>query len=308
MPLDRIKPRGLRAGDRVAVVAPSGAVDADRLEIGLQAVRALGLEPVVFPHVLDRDLYMAGSDRSRLEDLNRAFENPDTKAVFCARGGAGALRLLGGLDRLRLREARKILLGCSDITVLLQFFWRQCGLVGFHGPMVAGDFARGLVDGESLRQLFEDHRAPLILRADFDVLRSGRARGPLVGGCLSLIVALEGTRYSLDARGCVLFLEDLATRPYQIERMLTHLKLSGKLEGARAIVFGEMKDCGAPPGVSYTLKDVIARALEDIKVPVVLGFPSGHVTQAGRTLPIGVEVTLDTDAGTLTIEEEAVDS
>src|SRR5688572_24613648 len=126
MPLARIKPRGLSAGDRVAVVAPSGAVDADKLEIGLQAVRALGLEPVVSSHALDRDLYMAGSDRARLEDLNRAFEDPDIKAVFCARGGAGASRLLGGLDRARLREARKILLGCSDITALLQFLWRQC--------------------------------------------------------------------------------------------------------------------------------------------------------------------------------------
>lgn len=307
MAVQAIKPPGLRPGDRVAVVAPAGAVDRELLDRGLESLRGFGLQPVCSAHLFDQHFYMAGSDEARAADLQTAFRQPDIKAVFCARGGAGMLRLLPRLDPLVFRDRPKIFLASSDVTSFLLYLYQKCGVVAFHGPMVAGDFARGRVDPESFGQLFSGAQPQLVMNHPFEVLRPGRARGVLTGGCLSLIAAMEGTPYAVDAAGSILFLEDIAARPYQVERMLTQLKIAGKLQAARALLFGEMKQCQAPEGVAYTLSDLIRSVVDDLPVPVIMGFPSGHTTGMNRTLPLGVEASLDTAQGTLTIEEKPVE-
>jgi muramoyltetrapeptide carboxypeptidase len=188
----------------------------------------------------------------------------------------------------------KPFIGYSDNTTLLTWF-ADNGLVTFHGPMVIKDFgADGGVDPASwmavlgsasgYESVFADQVEPLV---------PGRAEGTLYGGCLSLLVASLGTPHEIKTEGTILFLEDMNEKPYQIDRMLMQLKLAGKLEGVRGILFGEMLDCFQPNGQDYTLQQVVLRVLSDSKIPIAYGFPSGHVRSANRVLPLGVKATLE---------------
>ncbi len=311
MPHDILKPPPLRRGDAVGIVAPASNLQWEMLKAGIASLQRLGYQVVLGDSVFDQDLYFSGSAEARARDLMQMFERSDVQAIVCARGGYGSNYLLPLLDIDIIRRHPKILVGYSDITSLLTWIHDETGLVTFHGPMATKDFAHE--DGVALEAWFNavEGSGPLVIdsnSASLQTLVGGETEGVLYGGCLSILAASLGTPYEIETGGTILFLEDIAAKPYQIDRMLVQMKYAGAFEGVRGIVFGEMLDCLQPGGQSYSLEEVIVRVLGDLKVPIVFGLPSGHVTRNNVTLPFGVRASLQAhpDSAGLTILEPAV--
>ncbi len=296
-PNPRIKPRALRPGEKVGIVAPASNVNREMLEAGCDRLRRAGYEPFYFQSILERDLYFAGSPQRRARELEDMFARNDIRAIVCARGGYGSNYLPLALDPIKIVSHPKILVGYSDITTLVCCIADSANFVTFHGPMAAKDFA--VADGVDM----ESWQNALGGAADWQIaegsgakpLVPGQAEGILYGGCLSMLVASLGTQHEIRTAGTILFIEDVATKPYQIDRMLMQLKLAGKLKDVRALVFGEMLDCRQSPDQDYTLEEVVLRVVEDLRIPVAFGLRSGHVSRANITLPIGVQARLTVD-------------
>ncbi len=291
-------PAPLRAGDKVGVIAPASPIDPARLDAGCAALRRMGFEPVYGESILDQDLYFAGSHERRTRELQHMFLRDDVRAIVCARGGYGCNYLLPEIDIEMIRRYPKIFVGYSDVTTLLAHFTDAADLVTFHGPMVTKDFA--LDDGVHLPSWQAAMAGePYALTSDalcgFKPLLPGHATGVLYGGCLSMLAASLGTPYEVRTEGSILFLEDVAAKPYQVDRMLMQLRLAGKLAGVRGLVFGEMLDCAQPGGQSYSLEEVVTRVVADLGVPVAYGLRSGHVTRENVTLALGAPAELDVD-------------
>lgn len=298
----------IRRGDAVGVVAPSGVVQESRLRAGIGVLETLGLRVVVGDSVLARRAYLAGSDAERRADLQRMLDDPGIHAVFCARGGFGSQRLVPSLDLSAVRRAPKPLIGYSDATALLAAL-AGAGVVAIHGPMVAADMARGLTArslGHLERLLCDpgyrwEAEAPV-------VVRPGRARGRLAGGCLSVLVTLLGTPWAPDLDGSVVFLEDVHEWPYRLDRLLTQLRQSGSLDRVAGVVLSTMEACRTLDGVCAV--DVVRDAFADAPYPVALGLPAGHAVAdtdvENLALSFGVQVELDADAGRLVALEPAV--
>jgi muramoyltetrapeptide carboxypeptidase len=257
----------------------------------------MGYNPVFDDSIFDRDLYFAGSAERRARELESMFVRTDVKAIVCARGGYGANYLLPLLDIKKIAANPKIFVGYSDLTSLLTYFCDTTGIVTFHGPMVAKDFAKSDgIDAASWHFALEGtKRWPLDFGADSGVrsLVQGSAEGVLYGGCLSMLAESLGTPYEIRTEGTILFMEDVAAKPYQIDRMLMHLKLAGKLNAVRGIIFGEMLGCTQSPTQGYTLEDVVMRVVGNLGIPVAYGVRSGHVSKGNITLPIGVSAVLN---------------
>jgi muramoyltetrapeptide carboxypeptidase len=238
------------------------------------------------------------------------FVRDDVRAILCARGGYGANYLLQAVDLEKIRAHPKIFVGYSDITTLLTYFRDVAGFTTFHGPMVAKDWLHE--DGVDL----PSWQAAVSKSASWDVpigedvsgLVDGEGEGVLYGGCLSILVASLGTLYEIKTANTILFLEDLAAKPFQIDRMLMQLKLAGCLDEVRGIIFGQMLDCVQTANQGYTLQEVITRIVGDLGIPVVFGVTSGHVTSGNITLPLGVQAKLTVRSGqvALKILESAV--
>ena len=295
---ERIRPAALRPGDTVGIIAPSGAIDGDALEAGCDWLLRKGLQPYYLPSVLDRDLYFAGSTARRLEEFHQMFARPEVKAIICARGGYGCNSLLPRLDLDLVRSNPKLFCGCSDVTTLLTYLCDAAGMVAFHGPMLNVDIRPDGVDDASwaaaLMSSESYHRE--FAAEEVQTLVPGSAEGVLYGGCLSLLCASLGTPYEIETRGTILFLEDLAEPAFRIDRMLMHLRLAGKFDGVRGLIFGEMLNCGPRNGGDYTLQEVVTRVVGDLGIPVAYGLPSGHVSRGNITLPFGVRATLSAAA------------
>ena len=302
------KPARIRSGDVVGVVAPSGVVAEDRLGAGVRVLESLGLRVVAGEFVLARQAYLAGSDAERGADLQRMLDDPTIRAVFCARGGYGAQRIVPTLDLAAVRRQPKPVVGYSDATALIAALVRA-GVVGIHGPMVAVDLARGL-SPRSLAHLERVLSDPSYLW-EVEVplsIRPGRATGRLLGGTLSVLATMLGTPYAPDLDGAVLFLEDVHEWPYRLDRLLTQLRQSGKLDRVAGVVFGTMASCRTLDGVSPV--EVIRDAFAGAPYPVGFGLPAGHdpadTGVENLALPLGVEVALDVDRGRLAALEPAV--
>lgn len=290
----RLKPPALHAGDSVGIVAPASNICELDLQSGCKALRRAGYHPVYFDSILNKDLYFAGSVERRARELEEMFERDDVRAIICARGGYGANYLLEKLNLKKITAHPKIFVGYSDITSLLTHFVDAGNLLTFHGPMATKDWTHDDgVDMPSWQQALTSSSGwDVPLGVDAHGLSDGEAEGILYGGCLSLLVASLGTPYEIKTAGTILFLEDVATKPFQIDRMLMQLKLAGHLDQVRGIVFGEMLDCVQTANQGYTLEEVIVRIVGSLGVPVAFGLHSGHVTSRNITLPFGVKAGL----------------
>ena len=301
--LATIKCAALRKGAKIGVVAPAGCVDNESLFAGVEAIRSEGFEVELAPRILDQKGYLAGDDEQRARDLEAFFCRRDLDAILCARGGFGSVQLLTHLNTA-IRAHPKIFAGYSDVTILLNWLFQRCGMVTFHAPMVAMDLARGL--SQRSRDFFwgtltGERRTWKIELGE--TISSGKAEADMLGGCLSVLVTTLGTPYEVDTVGKLLFLEDVGEKPYRVERMLTHLKMAGKLEGLAGLVFGDFTECDGegPRGV----RQIIAELFHKAPYPVVMGMPAGH-GQENLTLPFGVKMGLDGNAGTLSLLESPV--
>ncbi|MFG2835606.1 LD-carboxypeptidase [Streptomyces zaomyceticus] len=302
------RPHRLRPGARVAVVAPSGPVPEERLRAGLDILRSWDLDPVVAPHVLDTHPtlgHLAGADRARARDLTEAWCDPEVSAVICARGGFGAQRMVDLVDWRAIREAGpKVFVGYSDITALHEAFALRAGYATLHGPMVAaGTFLSDPRTRESLRAtLFEPESVRTLGLETARALAPGRARGVTLGGCVSLFAADLGTPYGRpSARGGLLLLEDVGEEPYRLDRILTQLLRSGRLDGVAGIGLGSWSECGPYEEV----RAVLADRLGGLGVPVVEEMGFGH-SETALTMPLGVSGVLDAESGTLTLDVPAL--
>jgi muramoyltetrapeptide carboxypeptidase len=303
-----VYPRALQAGDRVRVVAPARPGDA-RLERGIELLESFGLVVELGAHVYDSYGYLAGTDADRLEDLNAAFRDPGVRCVFGARGGYGTQRIIDGLDVEAVRRDPKIFIGFSDLTCLHGKLWRAAGLVSFYGPLATWSDARTGPDSvESLRKALMTTE-PILLTRDPDEPSaavkiagnaSGTATGPLLGGNLTLVETGLGTGDFPSLEGAIFLFEDTGEAPYSYDRMLTQLLRSGALDGIAGVAIGQFDLANGAAG-EWTAAQAVSDRLEDLGVPVLGGLRIGH-GQGQLTVPLGARATIDTSAGTLTLE------
>ena len=301
---DTLRPRALRPGDLVMLVSPSGPPRRELVERGTELLESWGLRTAIGPNAYQRHGYLAGRDAQRLADLNAAFADPGVRGVLCTRGGYGAQRVVDGLDMAVVRADPKVVLGFSDITGLQFALWRGARLPSIHGPGVAWrDDRTPAASAESLRAALMTTE-PVVIKVDpadetAGVSVPGAAHGILLGGNLSLIAASVGTQDMPDLTGAVLLIEDVGEPPYKVDRMLTHLRRAGVLRGLAGVAVGQFTDCADDWPV--TIVDILRDRLDDLGVPVLGGLPIGH-GPGQLTVPLGVPATLDTAAGTLTVD------
>jgi muramoyltetrapeptide carboxypeptidase len=302
------KPRALRPGDRVAVIAPASRCAPEAFDAGVVELRALGFDPVYEDSVFDQHGgYLAGTAEVRAAAFRAAWQDPSIAALFAARGGYGSVHLLPLLEDLP-SSPPKAFVGYSDSTSLLSWLTLQRGIVSFHGPMLEARLARGEdgYDRDTFRRcLCRAEPVGPITSPHLEVLRPGEASGILVGGTLTQLAASLGTPYAFDPPdGCILFLEDIAERPYRLDRLFTQLRFGGVIGRAAALVFGEMTRCEEPGGIP-TIRTVLLELTRGFRGPVLFGLPSGHTTGATLTLPLGTRARVLAGASPALIVDEA---
>jgi muramoyltetrapeptide carboxypeptidase len=289
------KPPALRPGATLAVVSPASTPKQDLVKRGIAELEAIGYGIKLGRYALaNGPLYYAGSVAERVEDLHAAFADDAIDGIICTRGGWGSAELLPHLDRKLIRANPKAFIGYSDHTSLHSWLQNEANLTSFYAPMVASDFGReDGVDLTSWRNVFGGESGWSLGASDgLRVIKPGLAEGRLLGGCISILAAGLGTPFAPQLAGSVLFLEDIGTKPYQWDRMLLHLRYSGRLEDVRGIVFGNMEQCVAMEEQEL-LERAIVHGLRDFAGPVAIGLQCGHVHGANRALPLGVAVRLD---------------
>lgn len=304
------KPRALAPGDRIAIVAPASAFAEDEFHAGVAELTRLGFVPVHETTVFERRRYTAGTPQVRADALRRAWADPDVAGIMAVRGGYGSVQLLPLLQPSDFAGPAKVFIAYSDNTSLLTWLTLTCGVVTFHGPMLAGRLARGetAYDRDTLlRSVARAAPAGRITHPAIEVLRQGEASGMLIGGTMTQLAASLGTPYAFDPpEGCVLFLDEIGERPYRIDRLLTQLRLAGILDRAGALVFNEMPGCDEPSGAPR-IREVVADLTADFAGPILFGLPSGHTASVMLTIPFGVTARVDTGPTPgLIIEEAAV--
>lgn len=302
--MELLKPVPLRKGQKIGVLAPAGSVRDEQLSAGVDALLRAGFNVELAQGIRERKGYLAGDKERRAKALQDFFQREDIGAIFCARGGFGSIQLLPLLDVEAIRFRPKIFVGYSDVSILLNWFLQKCGMVTFHGPMVAMDVARGL-EGRSKDffwgTLLGEKRQWQVEVAER--IRPGIVEAEMMGGCLSTIVTTLGTPYEIKTTGKILFLEDIGEQSYRIERMLTHLQMAGKLKGIAGLVFGDFTNCEGEG--ERGLKEIIAELFHDAPYPVVAGLTAGHGDE-NLLLPFGVKMVLDSRAGILSLLESPV--
>ena len=310
------KPKQLKTGDTVGVIAPASGVSDEDFEKALQNLTDLGLKTKIGKYVRANNGFLAGTDRQRLEDLHWAFADKEIKAVWCVRGGYGVTRLLPAVNFNLIKRNPKIFIGYSDITALHISIYQNCGLATFHGPVAAStfsDYTKNHIAGVLMQpsapykiEISPENTAKESSLFKTEVVTSGKMRGKLVGGNLSLITALAGTPFGLrNTRGKILFLEDVNEQPYRVDRMLTQLRQNIDLKQLAGIALGVFAECEARDENSQTLIEVVKDRLGDLKIPVIYGLSFGHIRDQ-FTLPIGIEAELDTENATMTFLEKSV--
>jgi muramoyltetrapeptide carboxypeptidase len=303
-----VRPPALKAGDRVRIVAPAYPGDS-RLDRGTEILESFGLVVEAGDHVYDTHGYLAGTDADRLADLNDAFRDPDVRCVFGARGGYGTQRIIDGLDVAAVRRDPKVFIGFSDLTVLHGKLWRSARLISFYGPLATW------TDSRTGPSSIESMRAALMTTDPIVVTRNpaepssavnikgnatGVASGPLLGGNLTMLDESISTGDLPDLDGSILLFEDTGEAPYSYDRMLTHLRRVGALKRIAGVAIGQFNAASVPAG-QQTAAQAVTDRLGDLGVPVLGGLLIGH-GNGQLTVPLGAHATIDTTAGTLTID------
>jgi len=307
------KPRMLRRGDLIGLITPASPLaDPSRLDRGIRYLESLGYHVLPAANLNHMRGYLAGTDEERAADLNMMFERKDVKAIFCVRGGYGTPRLLSLLNYRMISRNPKIFVGYSDVTALQLALWKKCQLVTFHGPMVGVDF------GEEINPFAEEWfwktvtspapagKLPVDEHAAM-TLRPGKGRGRLLGGNLSLVASVFGTRYAPDFTSSVLFLEDTDEENYRIDRLMTQLHHAAILDKVSALLLGQFTNSepADPSKPTLTLAEVLEDAASWSGAPILANLPFGHIPQK-VTLPLGVTAKVDADAHTVHLLEGGV--
>jgi muramoyltetrapeptide carboxypeptidase len=304
------KPRAVAEGSRVAIFSPASPAEPSRVEKGMEELKRLGF--AVEPSSLAaNDGYFAASAKDRAQEFLRLLRNESVAAMFAVRGGYGSAYLLDLLDPGVL-SSPKCLVGFSDLTSLQIFLWRKCGWIAFYGPLVAAGLCEGAsapngYDQESLELALRGKKSSWNLNLRGESLVPGKCDGRILGGCLTQVVATLATPWELDTKDSILLLEDLKMKPWQVDRSLMHLKQAGKFTSIRGIILGDFPECEPPSAGSPAVRDVCARILSPLGVPIVFGAAVGHTPRPMLTVPLGVRARLNAGGeGRLEILEPAV--
>jgi muramoyltetrapeptide carboxypeptidase len=315
-----LKPPAVRRGDTIAVVAPAGPVDRERIDRALNRIHERGFRTKTYGDIYRARGYLAGDDNTRAEELMAAFADPETTAVWCARGGYGAARLLERIDFDLIHRHPKVFIGFSDITALHIPIHQRTGLITFHGPNLQDGFGKHddmpVANEASLWRavLAEEQSDDLpgyvldcsgVEECSLRTVRPGRATGRLTGGNLAVLAGTIGTPFEIETAGRILFLEDVGERLYRIDRYLTQLWLSGKLQAAAGVLLGSFSYDKQPAEPAELVAELLNECFSRLDVPVLAGFPAGH-TRVNLTLPMGTIVEIDTDDKRVTVCENAV--
>lgn len=317
-----IKPKKLKIGDKVAVIAPSSATDLKSVENGEAKIKALGLNPVMFPTCYKNYGHLAASDEERAQDVNDAFKDESIKGIICLRGGYGTPRILDLLDYEMIASNPKVFVGFSDITALHTVFNQICNMITFHGPMATSSFAKvknNKVEFEHysceslVKNIFTHEPIGLFNNPGNEELKSlcsGKAEGLLAGGNLSLLTAALGSKYEIDTKGKILFIEEVGEPVYKIDRMLTSLALAGKFEDCSGIILGTFVNCEREKkayagGLDLTLNEVVENTLVKYNRPIIYNLKAGH-NFPQPTMALGARIAIDADLKQVTFLESGV--
>ena len=309
-----LKPNRLKPGQNIGLIAPGSAINEEKLQKAIINIENMGFKPVYTKNILAKHGYLAGKDQGRLDDLHLMFRDPKIDGIWCIRGGYGCTRLLNNIDYKIIKSNPKALIGYSDITALLQAIYKKTGLIGFHGPVAITqpteynieNFQNLLMSSNDqvvIKNAIENQES-MVKNYQTKVIKHGLAEGKLIGGNLSLISALAGTKYELSVKNKILFLEDVGEKPYRIDRMLTQLRQACNLGLAAAIVLGIFEDCEGGED-SLSLMETLEDRLGDLQIPVIYGMSFGHIENQ-FTLPIGIRARIDTSTETITLLENTV--
>jgi muramoyltetrapeptide carboxypeptidase len=301
MKKEKIKmPVRIKQGDTIGIVAPAGPFDQETFFRGVRIVEDMGFKISIPPEIFEKDRYLAGSDKHRVQYVNQFFADPSIDAIICARGGYGSMRILPRLDFDTIKSNPKVFIGFSDITILLSVLFTRCNLVTFHGPVITSLVNASEETKSSLyRNVTSDSNLEIKLSGGRTV-KSGAAVGVVCGGNLTMLCHLVGTPFAPDFENKILFLEDRAEAPYRIDRMLIHMKLAGCFKGILGIILGAFEECGPIEDVIKIFSDLF----EDFPIPILAGLDAGH-GEHNLTIPLGIEVTLDADRHSLIYQRAA---
>jgi muramoyltetrapeptide carboxypeptidase len=314
-----IKPKRLKAGDTIGVIAPSSGYPTEKIDKALAGLENLNFKLKLGKYLRERNGFLAGTDSERVQDLHAMFADPSVDGIWCLRGGYGATRILPLLDYQLIKKNPKVFIGYSDITAFLLAIFQQTGLVTFHGPVGTSEY-NDYTRTHALNILMNptpQYSVPLSVNMTSnesnlyktEVIQTGSCQGTLIGGNLSLLSAMAGTKYGLknkDLKGKILFIEDIEERPYRIDRMLTQMLQSVDFKQLSGIALGVFEGCNPKPDESsWSLIDTLKDRLGNLGIPVYYGLSFGHIKEQ-FTLPMGIQATLDTEGGVLTFLEPCV--
>jgi len=314
--MKKIFPKRLKQGDTIGLVTPSGVITQKQLDETILKVEKLGYKTAYNNSVLSQYGYFAGTDKERADELMEMFSNEKIDAILCVRGGYGAIRVLDLLDYEQIKANPKILIGYSDITGFLSAIYENCGLVCFHGPVGISSFNDYTISSfeDILLRPQNKYKYPYEREKDseenpefdFYTITGGKASGELIGGNMSVLVSMIGSKYETNFENKIVYLEEIDEKTYKVDRMLTQLIQATNINKAAGIVLGIFKGCDAGDEPRFKLKQAIDLAVKPLKIPTVYGFPFGHVATK-MTIPTGVEAKLNADKKTLKLTEKAVE-
>jgi muramoyltetrapeptide carboxypeptidase len=316
-----VKPTALKKGDAIGIVAPAGSVNRERIDRALARITARGFRTKIYEDIYRSRGYLAGDDETRANELMAAFADPETTAVWCARGGYGVMRLLDRIDFDVIRRNPKVFIGFSDITALHIAIGQRTGLITFHGPNVQDGFGKpddmpAPNEAALWRTILNAHQTAAEAGFSYDIasvegaalrpIRSGTATGPLTGGNLAVLCGMLGTPFEIETAGHILFLEDVSERPYRIDRYLMQLRLAGKLHDVAGVLLGDFSyDEADPAAYAADVSALLDEFFAQLNVPVLAGFPAGH-NPINLALAIGGQFQLDADNQQVTLLETCV--
>lgn len=313
-----IKPNRLKKGDTIGLITPASYIDDNGLQKAVENIEGLGFKVKLAKNIRAERGFNAGTDAQRLADLHDMFTDKQVQGIWCARGGYGCSRLLPNINYQLIKNNPKVLIGFSDITALIQAIYKETGLVGFHGPVGSSDFTD--YTKEYLTKVLIEPQEKLTINLSKEneelaksnkvyqtaTIRGGKAMGELVGGNLSLLAPLAGTKYQPNIKGRLLFIEEIGESPYRIDRMLTQLRQSYPLKDAAGIILGVFRGCEMKEGSrSLSLMETLKDRLGDLGIPVFYGTAIGHIAN-NMTLPVGGKARLDANTGEIVLLEKCV--
>jgi len=303
------KPRKLNSGDTIGIVAPASSFDIDKFKSGVDLLNELGYKVKYEPVIFESDWSKPDHNRQRAMQINRMFADKEVKAIFCAGAGYGSAETISYLDKRIIRRNPKIFVGYSDITIILLYLQKLAKMVVFHGPVISGEIYKGMhkLTLEYLRRLFSENKPLGELKfPQLIAFKPGVATGKLVGGNMSLVIDSIGKAYRIRTAGCILFLEDVNEDLNTIKSYFSRLKRAGKFKNIKGLLIGRMLNSS---GKDHDLSKIIENLFKGRDIPVLYGFPSGHLRLRGGlhvTLPLGLPVTIDADKLSLSVAESAV--